>query len=212
MVTFDSLSTLVAPYTPNVPAFTAANAIREAARDFLRHVFAYQREIEICVIEGEAKYKIEPYDAHTEVVSILEVKRSDSDVLTQMQKENRDTYSGKPSHYIGTFDRTIKLFPVPNKDEELTVTIAVRPTFQAPIIDRAVFDDNAEAFRWGALAILKKHPGTEWFSPEEVPYYENLFLEAKNKKAEEIRLGNMPNNMKLEIPSFLWPVFIKLAR
>lgn len=203
MVTFDSLFTLVAPYTPNVPAFTAANAIREAARDFFRHVFAYQREIEICVIEGEAKYKIEPYDAHTEVVSILEVKRSDSDVLTQMTKGNRDTYSGKPSHYIGTFDRTIKLYPVPNNDEELTVTIAVRPTFQAPIIEREVFDDNAEAIRWGALAILKKQPGTGWFSPEEVTYYENLFLDAKNQKAAEITHGNMPNNMKMEIPSFL---------
>ena len=203
MVTFDSLFTLVAPYTPNVPAFTAANAIREAARDFFRHVFAYQREIEICVIEGEAKYKIEPYDAHTEVVSILEVKRSDSDVLTQMTKGNRDTYSGKPSHYIGTFDRTIKLYPVPNNDEELTVTIAVRPTFQAPIIEREVFDDNAEAIRWGALAILKKQPGTGWFSPEEVTYYENLFLDAKNQKAAEITHGNMPNNMRMEIPSFL---------
>ncbi|MGE6418039.1 hypothetical protein ACQKDY_09945 [Alteromonas macleodii] len=203
MVTFDSLSTLVAPYAPNVPAFTAANAIREAARDFLRHVFAYQREVEVYVYEEESKYEIDLCNDDIEIVSILEVKRSESDVLTQMKKDIRDTCIGRPSHYIGTFDRKIKFHPAPNKDEELTVTVAVRPTFQAPVIDRAVFDDNAEAFRWGALAILKKHPGTGWFSPEEVPYYENLFLEAKNKKAEEIRLGNMPNNMKLEIPSFL---------
>ena len=66
-----------------------------------------------------------------------------------------------------------------------------------------MFDDNAEAIRWGALAILKKQPGTGWFSPEEVTYYENLFLDAKNQKAAEITHGNMPNNMKMEIPSFL---------
>lgn len=203
MVSFESLTTLVAPYTPNVPAFTAATAIREATRDFLRHVFAYQMEIEISVEAGEAKYKIEPYDVNTEVVSILEVRRSDSDVLIQSQYDPRNTHSGKPSHFIGTFDRTIKLLPMPDADEELTVRIAVRPTFSARTIESSVFDDNAEAIRWGALAILKKHPNTEWFSPDEVAYYENLFLDAKNQKAAEITLNNMPNNMRMDIPNFL---------
>jgi hypothetical protein len=203
MVTFDSLSTLVAPYAPNVPAFTAANAIREAARDFLRHVFACQREVSVCVTAGEAKCEVYADDFDTEIVSILEIKRSESDVLIQMPSEVRDAFSGKPTHYIGKFDRAVKLFPVPKEDEELIAVVAVRPTFSAQGMDECTFEDNAEAIRWGALAILKKHPGTAWFSPEEVPYYENLFLDAKNKKAEEIRLGNMPNNMKLEIPSFL---------
>ena len=93
--------------------------------------------------------------------------------------------------------------PIPKEDEELTVTVAVRPTFSAPVIDRCAFDDNAEAIRWGALALLKKHPNTDWFSPDEVAYYENLFLDAKNKKADEVRLNSMPNNMRLEYPSFL---------
>ncbi len=203
MVTFDSLSTLVAPYTPNVPAFTAANAIREAARDFLRHVFACQREVSVCVTAGEAKCEVYSDDFDTEIVSILEVKRGDSDVLVQMSADNRDTYKGKPSHYIGKFDRTLKLFPVPKEDEELTAVVAVRPAFSAVGMDKYTFEDNAEAIRFGALAILKRQPNTEWFSPDEVGYYENLFLDAKNKKAEEIRLGHMPNNMKLEIPSFL---------
>lgn len=212
MIAFDSLSTLVAPYVPNVPAFTAANAIREAARDFFRHVFAFQQEIEISVIDGEAKYPIEPDDNFVEVVSILSVKRSDSDILTHLSRDEHSQSKGRPRGYVGEHNKTLKLIPIPDKEEYLTVTLAVRPKFTAPAMDRDVYEENAEALRFGALAILKKHPGTEWFSPEEVPYYENLFLDAKNKKADEVRLGNMPNNMKLEIPSFLWPAFIKLAR
>ena len=203
MVAFDSLTTLVAPYAPNVPAFTAANAIREAARDFLRHVFACQREVSVCVTAGEAKCEVYADDFDTEVVSILEIKRSDSDVLIQMPSDNRDTVSGKPTHYIGKFDRAVKLFPVPKEDEELIATIAVRPTFSATGMDDYTFEDNAEAIRFGALAILKRQPNTAWSSPSEVPYYENLFLDAKNKKAEEITHANMPNNLRMEIPSFL---------
>lgn len=203
MVSFDSLTTLVAPYTPNIPAFTAANAIRESARDFFRHVFAYQQEIELCVTAGESVYDIDGYDQFVEVVSILEVKRGENDVLTQAQQYDKKTGTGTPRYYIGRTNRSIKLMPIPKEDEELTVTVAVRPTFSAPVIDRCAFDDNAEAIRWGALALLKKHPNTDWFSPDEVAYYENLFLDAKNKKADEVRLNSMPNNMRLEYPSFL---------
>ena len=69
-------------------------------------------------------------------------------------------------------------------------------------IEDSVFGVNAEGLRWGALAILKKQPGTDWFSPAEVSYYEDLFLDAINKRAYEVRLNNMPNNMRLDIPSF----------
>lgn len=194
--------TLVAPFTPNVPAFTAAGAIREAARHFFKETFAYQLELEVEVEPGVSKYPIDLFCTDVEIVSTLSLKNEDGKPLSHLPKEPEREVEGTPTGYIGSFDRNIIFHPTPKEAQTLKVTVAVRPRFDAEEISDEVFEIDAEALRWGALAILKKQPGTDWFSPSEIQYYESLFLEAINKRSYEVRLNNMPNNMRLEYPSF----------
>lgn len=203
MALFNDMVTLVAPYAPNVPAFTAGNAIKDAARHFFRVVHAMQEEVSINVIAVQPEYDITPSDSETEVVAILGVKRSDTDLLRFVQSDRHANYEGEPREYTGKFGKKIKLTPIPDKNETLTVSIAVKPAFNATQIPDLAFEENAEALRAGALSILKRHPGTEWYAPNEVSYYEQLFREAIERKAEEILLNNMPGNIKLDIPEFL---------
>ncbi len=194
--------TLVAPFAPNVPAFTAANAIRDAARHFFKETFAYQMEVELDAEPGVKKYPLDLFCSDVEIVSTLEIKKANGKPLNHLPKEPEQDVEGSPIGYLGSFDRHVVLYPTPNEAQTLTVKVAVRPRFDAEEIEDSVFGVNAEGLRWGALAILKKQPGTDWFSPAEVGYYEGLFLDAINKRAYEVRLNNMPNNMRLDIPSF----------
>lgn len=203
MALFTDLVILVAPFASNVPDFTAGNAIRESARQFFREAWGMQQEVPINVVAGTNVYAVPTADANTEVVALLGIKRSEYDQLNQLQQDAPVKITGKPTGYLGEFDRKVKLIPAPDTDETLTATVAVRPTFNAASIDDDAFSYHAEAIRYGALAILKSQAGTDWHAPQEIDYYTGLFNQAIADRRAEILLNNQPNNLQIHIPEFV---------
>ena len=99
------MGTLIAPFAQNVPAFTAANAIREAARTFFGAVPVLREWVELETELGDYRYELYPVEPDTEIAQILCVKRDDFDHLDHRNDFAQTNLHGTPNRYTTAADR-----------------------------------------------------------------------------------------------------------
>jgi len=182
MAKFEELHTLVSAYAPNVPDFVAGNAIREAARQFFRKTHSYIVCTPVGLSEGENIGVVEPYEADIEILATLSIELDGEPITVKTALPHYVNQSGKPRYYIGDTKDQVMFYPTADKPYDMVARIAVRPSFTATELDDELVSENEEALRYGALMILKSQVATEWFSPEEISYYKNLFDQQINQK------------------------------
>lgn len=202
MARFDELRQLVAAFAPNVPDFVAANAIREAARMFFRQTQSYKVDIEVALCERVNDVLFDLFEDEVEVVSFLSAEHDEFDKLALITSPASANTIGKPRYLLPLNKSTGKVYPTPDKDYYITVKASVRPKFDAASIDDEVFSENEEALRYGALSILKAQNQTDWFSPEEVQYYTDLFKKEVNKKVIEAHNAHSFREFAKPTPKF----------
>lgn len=195
--------TLVAPFVPNVPAFTAANAIKEAARTFYGTVPALREIVEIDVEPGQAKCDIYPTMIDAEISHIHGVKRSDFDELQYVGSLGVVETTGIPSRYTTQGKRQIHLIPTPKSAETLFVDVSIKPSFNAQYLDNDAFNEDAEILKYGAIAILKSQPNVDWSAPDEVSFYQQEFQSLMNERRIEIAHKFNDQPLQAKIPKFL---------
>jgi hypothetical protein len=197
------LVTLVAPFAPNVPAFTAANAIREAARTFYGAVPALTEFVEVETEVGVMDYDIYSSYVDTEVTAILGVERSPFDKLTYVSDVGRVQSDGKPYRYTTLRTRQVRLLPTPNSVETLRIQVALRPTFDASEIDDEAFNYDAEIIKYGAISILKSQPNTDWSAPQDAAYFRRDFEGMMNDRRIEIAQSHNTEQLTANVNNFL---------
>ena len=203
MARFDDMARVLKPFAPNLPDFTGGNALRDAARRYFQEVHAYQVDDFIGVIPGISGYDVDDPDDNVEVVSVLGLQRSEWDKLSPLSQPPSYRVTGQPRHFYGHRSEQIRVFPEPEKAETLTVIYAVRPAFDAEEMDTKVMQDNIDALKYGALAILKGQPQVEWSAPDEVGYYQQLFDQEVNARRIEAMTSGVSYQTTAQIPDFL---------
>jgi len=202
MARFDELTHMVSPFAPNVPPFVAATAIRDGARDYFRSVHAHIEEVSIVISAGQDTVIIEPDSNGTEILAITEVQTNDYSKLKKVQSIGVKI-DGVPNSYMGVSTGTIRVAPVPKVNTTLIVKLALRPTYSATDIEDELLSSNEDGIRYSALARLKRQPATDWYSPEEVGYYQSLFDQEVGQKRIAIMNGGLSGNITMKIPDFM---------
>lgn len=203
MPNFSDLRPIVTAFAPNVPEFVASNAIRESARRFFRETHAYSVDVPIVLCQGVNTYELEVFENNLEVVAIKSAEFNEFDQMHIVAYPDKYENEGKPTKLMGASKRSVKVYPTPDGEYEITVKVAVRPSFDATFIDDDAYSENEEAIRYGALMTLKSQNATEWFSPEEVPYYGDLYRSEVNQKKIDIFNSYADLQPQHNIPKFI---------
>lgn len=205
MPKFIEMRNLVSSYVPNVPDFTCANAIREASRQYFRSTHSYVLEIDTLLEANERNGFIDilgcPYDV--EFVAMLGARLGDNkhiDVVTHLPTVQ---LLSRPNKLKVISRKEFYVHPTPKTDEEIILSVAVRPSFNADELDDNVYMENEEELRIGAIAILKSQVNTEWYSPEEVSYYKAEFNQMISQKKVDIQQSYSDANVGTNIPNYL---------
>jgi hypothetical protein len=206
MPKFIEMRNLVSAYVPNVPDFVCANAIREASRDFFRSTHSYKVTIESSLEQDLRNGFIDVlgFEYALEYVALLEAKIVDGkDLIVTNKLPRYDLSQSEPTHIQPINRSEYHVYPIPEKDLDLDLVIAVRPSFTSEGISDNAYIENEEEIRTGAIAILKSQINTEWFSPEEVPYYKQQFNTLINQKKVDEQTNTASTVVEHNIPRYL---------
>lgn len=195
------LNSLVNAYCPNVPSIVVSSALRECARDYFSQVSAYKKEINLSVLDGQASYLLE-VDPELEIVSIESARYDQYDVLVSVLEFPKVERSGKPYSFTTNGKREIILFPTPDSNHTITVTVSVRPAISATSLDDSIYTENQEGLRYGTLLRLKSQPQTDWFSPNEVAHYDNKYQSAIAQRRIQLNKKDTFTDKRIEFPFF----------
>lgn len=196
-----SLIGLVTPYCPNVPDFVFEGAILECARDYFDKTKSWIVQGSLTAPAGTNLFTIDAPESNMVVVSIDSVELVDSgQQLEPVPQVNNFPVQSTPTCYALLRRDTIKLYPTPKSSTNLTINIAVKPTFAATEIDDQIFEDNAEAIKNGTIAILKRQVGTDWYDPEAANYFQRQYELGIGDKKLEMQTNFNPNALEIATP------------
>lgn len=169
----------VAPDVYECPELTMEIAVRDAAIEFCRRAYVWREVLDpIAVTKGQASYELGvPNSALPE--NILEVI-FDNQKLASAKLENlpanRDTYEAKPRGYALTFGDQIRLYPIPDRDGDMYVTVALTPSSSATGVDSSIFERYKEVIAHGAKHRLMSVPSKSWSNPAAAQYHMTQFM------------------------------------
>jgi len=202
MASLLELNTLVNSYCPNVPAIVVSGALRECARDYFKQVNAWTVDIPVTTVTNEPTIAINVGQG-IEIVAITEVKEDHFNTLMPVLALPSHETHDKPRYFTADNKRTLLLFPTPDNAYLLMVTVAIRPDRSATEIDDTILDENLEALRFGTLSRLKSQPGTDWFSPNEVAYYDSRYRQEIADRRIQVARSEVQASMQVQIPHFI---------
>ena len=169
----------VAPDVYECPEITMELAVRDSAIEFCRRAYVWREVLDpIAVVEGQASYELGvPNSAIPE--NVLEVV-FDAKKLTPAKFEDlpadRDTYKAKPRGYALTFGDQIRLYPIPDRDGDMYVTVALTPSSSSTGVDSSLFERYKEVIAHGAKHRLMSVPSKSWSNPALAQYHLTQFM------------------------------------
>lgn len=165
---FSTLYDDVMPEVAGAGVPIVLHALRRAARDFCAYSKVDRFELApITTVAGTADYALMvPTD--TDLVEVLEVKRSTGDCRTPWLKPILvdqmwdETDTGRPIFYSVSQDDVLTLIPIPNDGSSIVVTVALAPLMTSNTITDQLALDWGHAIAMGAKAMLMAMPKKLW--------------------------------------------------
>lgn len=189
MSEFKSLVPMVkSVITATIPIFTVTDAIRESVRKFCAETLLLEETVYVTVEKDTNKT-----DFYTSEGIAVEITEAVIDgELTPLTAVDRKTYStgqGKPTGYSSRKTGSLTVYPTPDQDYELVLTVAIKPYSDATKLDNEMLDEYAEIIRDGAIAVLYAQAGNAWHNPNAAMQYEHQFEAAIHQLRIDLDTG-----------------------
>lgn len=169
----------VLPDVPGCPIPAANIAIRQSAIAFCEQSLAYKAaHDDVAVVSGAAEYAFVP-PAETVVHAITYAAFNGDELQSRVGEygiSNPDWRSeeGTPKYIFGGMT-SLTLIPAPDVDGTLTMTVALKPAYDATGIDGSIFNEYREAIVHGALSRLMLSPKKPYSNPSLATYHNQQF-------------------------------------
>ncbi|MBO9492077.1 hypothetical protein J7384_17075 [Endozoicomonas sp. G2_1] len=183
MADYTEFTSLVNNFVPNIPPFVVAKAAQQCSQDFFGRTTELQEQQTLSVTEGKRKYTLRPQTADTFINLVLSVEDDKGREIAFCQHANE-----------------LVLDPIPRKNEDLTIRLALCPNLESSEIPDDVYFRHSTPLRYGVLAILKAQPNTEWYHPQEAASYRAMY-EQEISQSKILQYTTNPY-LKMEIDSF----------
>lgn len=169
----------VAPDVYECPELSMELAVRDSAIEFCRRAYVWREVLDpIQVFEGQATYELGvPNNAIPE--NILEVVFDDQKLVPAKFENlpaNRENYVAKPRGYALTFGDQVRLYPIPDRDGDMYVTVALTPSSSSTGVDSSIFERYKEVIAHGAKHRLMSVPSKSWSNPALAQYHLTQFM------------------------------------
>jgi hypothetical protein len=167
MAGLSGIAQLVRIAVPGCPEPLINDAIIDACIEFCRQTRAVTEEVGVFPTAGDPVATI-PVSEFVRAARAQWVKRGD-EPLTKSSKPEFDASpylhtGGTASHYY-LDDGALVLGPVPEVDDELSVSVVVEPRLGVATIPDVLQDEWRKEIAAGARATLLDIPNTSWRSP-----------------------------------------------
>jgi hypothetical protein len=179
MKPWDDFLPLVIPHLPGCPNASIKTYLALTAREFFEKTYLWQDDIDaIYLAPNQVEYDLY---AHAEVEDVLAVvlenQQLDRTEFRLIPFERRDE-KGQPRLYWIHSDRTIRVFPTPDKRAVMKVSAVLKPARNAPGVEDWIYDTWADALVNGAISRLAIMPGKEWTDAGLAAMHKNMFEQA----------------------------------
>lgn len=192
MATLQSFYPWVSIDCPGTPTLLMDDAIREGAREFCSRTHCIEYKATLTTVIGQQDYALTlPTD--TEVLTVLEVRRSATDKLTPTTEAALDGMSvqdGTPSLYaiIENAPLELRLAGTPTAVEALTVRYVLTPTESATTVDDRLLAWYRRGVTSYAKYALMSQPGKGWTNVEQAAFeyrrFEARVSDARVRRAQ----------------------------
>lgn len=153
---------LAVPDVPGCPLAMLDSALREAAIAFCEQSLAWKYEHpDIAVVAATTEYPFVP-PADAVVHAITYAQFADKEIKAHTSEQNLRIWdwrhqTGAPEYVLGGITG-LTLVPTPDTAGTLKLTVALKPSKDAPGVDDGMFDEYRQAIVHGALARLMLSP------------------------------------------------------
>lgn len=168
MASYEAFLSRVLIEVPGCSEISALQAIKDACIEFCEKSLVVTRDHDpITVVTGVIDYDLEPPTGYL-VVKVMKAWLENNqihplapDVVRDAATYNRlfssyQSAPSTPSHFLQKEERSISVWPVPDKKypSGLTLRVALKPTRASTSVEDVVFEDYAEVIAAGALQRL----------------------------------------------------------
>jgi hypothetical protein len=182
MKTWDDFLPLITPHLPGCPNASIKTYLALTARDFFTKTYLWQDDIDaIYLAVNQVEYDL---DAEAEVEDVLAVvldkQQLDRTEFRLIPFERRDEI-GPPRMYWIHSDRTIRVFPTPDKRAVMKVSAVLKPARDATGVEDWIYATWADILVNGTVAQLAIMPGKEWSDMNLATMHKALYEQAVTK-------------------------------
>lgn len=217
MKSLDLFLTRILPHVAGCPEITAQEALVDTAIEFCEKTLVLRQTLDQFSSEaGELEYELYPVNTQETVVCPVQVwfkttllEPISADLVANVQAFRTDTpgttlLEGAPRQYFWTAERTLGLYPVPDTDEDGTVTVraAMRPKRDATALNTVLYDDWIEAMAAGTLARLHSMKDQPWASSDRAVIQRRYFRECLQRARVEGSSGRVRGSLSVRMRSF----------
>lgn len=176
MKTWDDFLPLIIPHLPGCPNDSIKRYLALSARDFFTKTYLWQDDIDaIYLAPNQVEYDL---DAHAEVEDVLAVvldnEQLDRTEFRLIPFERRDE-RGQPRMYWIHSDRTIRVFPTPDRRNVMKVSAVLKPARNATGVEDWIYETWADTIVSGAIAQLAVMPAKEWTDVQLAAMHKGMF-------------------------------------
>lgn len=213
MASYEDFFPNILTEVPGAAEVVVENAVRNACIEFCEKSLILTRDHDpITVAAGVVDYDLEP-DTGYLVIKVQKAWLEDQpltpmapDMVKQAATYNRtfSSYQAGPStptHYLQKDERTISVWPVPDKQyaNGLTLRVALKPSRNSSSIDDVIFEDYAEVIASGTLYRLMASPGKAYTNPELAVVHKSLFEQGVNTARSRMIHGHVRSNLSVRL-------------
>ncbi len=193
MATLGAFHKLIAPEVAGCPEPVMNEAVLRSCIEFCERSRAFTETVSFNTSPGIAKYSI-PVSTNTSPYEVVVVWRAGGTKLWKITRDIYDisfspTITGAPMYYYMDTGGMLVLGPTPAASEQLTLTVVVKPSYNATIVDDALLAQWAPAIASGAKARLYAQKGMAWYDPAEAALKEREFSEAVSSLVAQTNSG-----------------------
>ena len=177
--TWDDFLPLAAPHLPGCPLPSIRLYLAQAAADFLARSYVWRQDIDpIYTTPNVSEYDLDAPAIIETVLSVANESRSLARTdIRQLDPATRNE-TGDPRCFWIIGDRSIGIWPTPDKPETFTVTAVLKTSRAATGVEDWIYETWADAIVSGAVYRLAITPDKEWTDTALAGVHKALFEKA----------------------------------
>lgn len=216
MASYEQFLSRVLIEVPGCSEIAALLAIKDTCIDFCEKSLVLVRDHDpVTVQQGVVDYDLEPPLSSTVIVKITHAWLDSTklepvfpDAITDAAVFNRSYSSyqsaaSTPLRILQKDERTVSLWPVPDKDyvNGLTMRVAMKPTRSSTSVDDVIYEEYVEAIASGALSRLLMSVGKTYSNPQAGVMHGALYTQRLNVARSRAIHGHLRTNLRVRFVS-----------